>query len=405
MKLLTPVLSEQKQPDPIVALNWLAVLFWAILAVGAVCCFYLIQNSAGQGEPFAWFDGTSAWPSIAIILFAAFLSVHLIVKTHLDLRQNAAQLGEEFGIARNRDRIDIITLWKRYHLQFGLRNLISEKTSLFRGLVYPEAARIGDRIDIVALWELYLYRGRFWRRVVRAAPMTVLYIAALVSIMPLIGHFPTSPIRGEFPFHVLIGITICAFLFLTFFVIDAILLHEGFLLQLERKETYWPDATFLRFKYPIKPNRPSNESDLADYWDILLISKRTEAVGRLIYYPFVILSLLIVARLSCFDNWTWTPPLIAALSMHFLLALYAAWRLPKVATLYRDKVLERLRRRRRQALLHAEKIPEAIDTMIEEVQSTHQGAFSYLWEQPAIRALLLPSSGVGLATLLQYLPH
>jgi len=40
--------------------------------------------------------------------------------------------------------------------------------------------------------------------------------------------------------------------------------------------------------------------------------------------------------------------------------------------------------------------------MIEEVQSTHQGAFSYLWEQPAIRALLFPSGGIGLATLQKF---
>jgi hypothetical protein len=125
----------------------------------------------------------------------------------------------------------------------------------------------------------------------------------------------------------------------------------------------------------------------------------------MIYYPFIIFSLLIVARLNCFDNWAWTPALIIFLSMHFSLALYAAWQLPKVAMEYRDKVLERLKRRKRQALMFADKTPETIDTMIEEVQSTHQGAFSYVWEQPAIRALLLPSSGIGLATLLQYLPH
>jgi hypothetical protein len=203
----------------------------------------------------------------------------------------------------------------------------------------------------------------------------------------------------------LIFFTICLFLFLTFFVIDAIFLHEGFLLQLEKNETCWPDATFHRFEYSITPSRPLNERDLADYWDILLISKRTEAVGRLIYYPFIILSLLIVARLNCFDNWSWSPVVILILSMHFSLALYAAWRLPKAAREYRDKVLERLQRRRRQALMLAQRTPEAIDTLIEEVQSTHQGAFSYLWEQPAIRALLLPSGGIGLATLLQFLPH
>jgi hypothetical protein len=240
----------------------------------------------------------------------------------------------------------------------------------------------------------------------RAAPMTILYIAALFAMPPIIGEFPRPPIRGDFPFLFLIFFTtICAFLFLTFFVIDAILLHEGFLLQLGKRETCWPDATFRRFEYSITSSRPLNESDLADYWDILLISKRTEAVGRLIYYPFVILSLLIVARLRCFDNWTWSPVVIVVLSMHFSLALYAAWRLPKVARVYRDKVLERLKRRGRQALMLAQRTPEAIDTIIEEVQSTHQGAFSYLWEQPAIRALLLPSSGIGLATLLQFLPH
>ena len=117
----------------------------------------------------------------------------------------------------------------------------------------------------------------------------------------------------------------------------------------------------------------------------------------------MILSLLIVARLRIFDNWTWSVALIAAFSLHFSLALYAAWRLPMIAKRYRDKVLLRLKRRRRQALMRARRAPETIDTMIDEVQSTHRGAFSYLWEQPAIRALLFPSGGIGLATLLEYL--
>jgi hypothetical protein len=198
--------------------------------------------------------------------------------------------------------------------------------------------------------------------------------------------------------------TVIVFLLLTFFVIDAILLHEGFLKQLTEKKTYWPDATFERHRYSVNP-RPDNENDLADYWDILLIAKRTEVVGNQIYYPFVILLLLIVARLKYFDYWTWTPALIVAMPLHFSLALYAAWRLPVVAREYRDRVLERLKRRRRRALMAAQRIPEVSDTMIEDVQSTHQGAFSYLWDQPAIRALLLPSGGIGLATLLQYLPR
>ena len=400
MNIRTAV-SGWKQCDVIAAWNWLAVPICALLAVGFTCWFYIIENSSGRGEPFAWFDGISSWPSIAIILFAALLSVHFIAKAYFDLRRNAAMLAQEFGLTPEKTA----PLGKTSYFAWEStteKPRITDTSPVLTGW----EPNTEDRIDMVELWQRYLCRGQFLRRVFRAVPMTVLYIAALKVIMPLVGQFPVVPIRGDFPFHSLIMCTIRVFLFLTFFVIDAILLHEGFLLQLEKKETYWPDKTFQGFKYPFKPNRPINESDLADYWDILLISKRTEAVGRLFYYPFVILSLLIVARLSCFDNWTWTPALIMAFSMHFSLALYAAWRLPRVAGVYRDKVLARLKRRRRQALMMLEqRTPEAIDTMIEEVQSTRQGAYSYLWEQPAIRAFLLPSGGIGLATLLQFLPH
>jgi len=396
MTIRTAVSKGWKQRDVIAALNWSAVPVLAVLAAGLVFYFYFAQNPSGDGEPFAWFDGASAWPSIAIILFAGLLSVHFIVKSHLKLKQNASKLTAEFGLSGP----IAATSWFAWEVP-PLKPGITRASPVDPGTEVNSE----ERIDIVVLWGRYLCRGRFWRRVFRAAPMTILYIAALFFIKPLIGDFPRPPIRGHFLFVPLILATISAFVFLTFVVIDAILLHEGFLIQLGKTETCWPNDTFEKYEYSIKPTRPSNESDLADYWDILLISKRTEAVGSLIYYPFVILSLLIVARLNCFDNWTWSPALIAVYCLHFSLALYAAWRLPKTARSYRDRVLERLKRRKRQTLMCAQRIPEAVDTLIEEVQSTHQGAFSYLWEQPAIRALLLPSGGIGLATLLQFLPH
>lgn len=396
MNIRTVLLSmwKWKQRDTVVASSWLAMPVCAILTAGIVCGLYLVQNDSGRGEPFAWCDGASAWPSIAMLVFAALLSVHFIFKTCVDLRQNAAKLAAEFGL-KGTER--------------ETRTLLGWEIPLLKQVVTtgsPEVeATTEEKIDIEALWQRYLRRGRFWTRILRAAPMTGFYICALISILPLLGHFPAPPIRGSSSFFpALMFATVIVFLLLTFFVIDAILLHEGFLKQLTEKKTYWPDATFERHKYSVKP-RPDNENDLADYWDILLIAKRTEVVGNQIYYPFVILLLLIVARLKYFDNWTWTPALIVALSLHFSLALYAAWRLPVVAREYRDRVLERLKRRRRQALMAAQRIPEVSDTMIEDVQSTHQGAFSYLWDQPAIRALLLPSGGIGLATLLQYLPR
>jgi hypothetical protein len=394
MKIRTVLLRMWKQRDTVAASSWIAMPVCVILTAGIVFRLYLVQNDSGQGEPFAWCDGASAWPSIAMIVFAALLSVHFIFKTCFDLRQNAGKLTQEFGLKDTERETGTLLGWETP----PLKQVVTSSSS-------GVEATAEEKVDIEALWQHYLRRGQLWMRILRSAPMTGFYICALISILPLIGDFPAPPIRGSSSFFpVLMFATVIVFLLLTFFVIDAILLHEGFLKQLTEKKTYWPDATFEKHKYSVNP-RPDNENDLADYWDILLIAKRTEAVGNKIYYPFVILLFLIVARLKYFDNWTWTPALIVALSLHFSLALYAAWRLPVVAREYRDRVVGRLKRRKRQALMAAQRIPEVSDTMIEDVQSTHQGAFSYLWDQPAIRALLLPSGGIGLATLLQYLPR
>jgi hypothetical protein len=381
-----------------------AVAVCAILTAAVAFLLYAFENRDGTGEPFAWFDGASAWPSIAIYLFATLLAIHFIIKTNFDLKQNAVELTKEF-------KLELTAAYES-------ESPAPEQASFFgweappsrcvitraRGTSPARPARKEDKLDVVTLWQRYLCRGHFWMRLGRAAPMTLLYITALGFILSLIGTFPPPAIRGNFCFPCLILPALFAFLLLSFVVIDAILLHEGFLKQLASKRSYWPDATFEKYRYPFKPKRPSNEDELADFWDILLIAKRTEAVGNQIYYPFIILSLLIVARLTYFDNWTWRPILLVALSIHFAVALFAAWRLPRGARKYRDRVLARLKRRRRQALMVERRTREATDTIIEEIQSTHQGAFAYLWEQPGFRALLLPSSGI-LATLIQYLHH
>jgi hypothetical protein len=95
------------------------------------------------------------------------------------------------------------------------------------------------------------------------------------------------------------------------------------------------------------------------------------------------------------------------LALGFLLPLIGQFPVPPLRgnVYFIQCLIISIKRRRRQDLMLAQRLPEVTDTMIEEVQSNHQGAFSYLWEQPAIRALLLPSGGFGIATLLQYLPH
>jgi hypothetical protein len=147
----------------------LPIFICAVLAVGVVSCFYILEKNSGRGMSFAWFDGTSAWPSIGLIFFAAFLCIHFIARTHFKLRQNAAALSEEFA----------------------LRALIPEKTSLLAWEAPPLIAGNEDtpylqpRIDISILWQRYLSRGRFWRRMFRTIPMAIFYLSGLGAILPL----------------------------------------------------------------------------------------------------------------------------------------------------------------------------------------------------------------------------
>jgi hypothetical protein len=156
--------------------SWLAVPVCGILAVGVTCCSYAFENRLGDGEPFSWFEGVSAWPSIGIILFAAFLSIHFIVKTHFDLRHNETKLTEEFGF----------------------KDLIKATTPLVTWPNPPSnletRPRTEEKIDIVTLWERYLRLGRFQSRALRAVPMAILYMATIFVIAPLIGDFSNPPI-------------------------------------------------------------------------------------------------------------------------------------------------------------------------------------------------------------------
>ena len=121
--------------------------------------------------------------------------------------------------------------------------------------------------------------------------MTFFYLVALLIVIYLLGGYPRPPIRGLFPFESLIGVVACLFAFLTFLVIDAIALHAGFLGQLnqlsDEERTHWPPETVAKFRYSLKPDGPLDESDLSDYWNILFIARRTEAIGNLIIIPLL----------------------------------------------------------------------------------------------------------------------
>ena len=132
------------------------------------------------------------------------------------------------------------------------------------------------------------------------------------------------------------------------------------------------------------------------------MAQRTQVVAPLIWYPLIVLILLVVANFSFFDNWTWSASLVLIYAITAAWALGSAILLRRAAEQLRETALNDLRRFR---LLgqESETKRQTFDELIAEIRGLKTGAFAPLSEQPFIRAVLLPGGGLGLLAVGQRL--
>ena len=125
-------------------------------------------------------------------------------------------------------------------------------------------------------------------------------------------------------------------------------------------------------------------------------------VAPLIWYPLVVLTLMIVARLSFFDNWTWPASLVLVYAIIAAWVLGSAILLRRAAEQLRETALNDLRRFR---LLgqESEAKRQTFDELMAEIRDLKIGAFAPLTEQPFVRAALFPGAAFGLLTVCQRL--
>jgi hypothetical protein len=125
-------------------------------------------------------------------------------------------------------------------------------------------------------------------------------------------------------------------------------------------------------------------------------------VAPLIWYPLLILTLLVVARSSFFDNWTWPASLVLICAVTAAWALGSAILLRRAAEQLRETALNDLRRFRLLGREVAAK-RETFDELLAEIRDLKTGAFAPLTDQPFMRAVLFPGAGLGLLAVGQRL--
>jgi hypothetical protein len=349
------------------------------------------EHLSPGGEPFSILAGISVWPTELIRLAAAFLGFALVFKAVWDLQKDTDDLVKEFGLEHPRDFPPTLPL------HFGIQHF--ESDNLTEG--GPEH---GDQV-----WRRYNMFGlqlcRWWRCV----PLMLSYFVFAWFLFLACG-MPFMPGRGDASFimdKVAVFMTVIALIVVTFYVMDATRLCTRFIKILSLNGATWPTEKTEQFKKDDKLWKLSSEEQ-NEWTTIRFIARRTEAVGKMIYYPFLVLFLLIISRNHFFDAWKWPMSLIIIQGFNVSFALFSALHLRRTAEKARQKSLARLNERLSRELgsLTDGKTnsnrAEQIRLVIRLIENNDEGAFAPLSNQPIIGALAMPFGGASIMAAVEY---
>ena len=358
--------------------------FWLVCG-GPLIIFLvaLLAQYCAAEEPLAFFSGISIWPTEMLRLIALMLAIFFMIKASVDLRTNARKIEAEFSFTALP-----LTPFRWRHLGIG-----------FEHWQMKEPART-SRFSAEEAWHTYLCRNKFWPRVIRVGALFTLYFLFSFIIYRLFPP-PPAPARGEMAFQVdkvVFVLAAVGLMLLSFYVVDAIQLNSNFIRMFGREVTKWGRGVIDRSHR----SPPLTEKELSAYHEIFFVAQRTQVVAPLIWYPLIVLTLLVVATSSFFDNWTWPASLVLIYAITAAWALGSAILLRRAAEQLRETALNDLRRFRLMGH-EVDAKRQTFDELIAEIRDLKTGAFAPLTEQPFIRAILLPGGGLGLLAVGQRL--
>ena len=131
------------------------------------------------------------------------------------------------------------------------------------------------------------------------------------------------------------------------------------------------------------------------------LAKRTRGIARLIYFPFIALALLVVSRSELFDNFTWPWTLVVTQGLSAALIIGSVVSLRLAAEKARAVACEHLNAK----IIEAEGDQGAdgrakrLQKLVEQIDGLNEGAFAPWWNQPVVKAVLLPLLTYGGTTL------
>lgn len=403
-------------------------VYFVIVLLMCACAVALVWRLQGVqetgGETIAWFEGISAWPT-ELLHLAAVVAILWSLDVALDQVLNSLNEDTEWLCMPMLPRYTSAWAWLRHVSVMRWRR--------------PESRSS----DVALLWREYRWRGAGRPRMVRIAASYVgtavlalllwwVFSGGSANIAGILGgtRLIDVPVRGLYHQRLVLATLALILLLLPLSVVlvaDATLLVYRFVIHLDQGRSYYPRATLLRFAQGLgdaaraqlwcrtmqrQPHErtPDNAADgvhtlLDDWIDMQLVARRTSRIAPLVIGPFVVLGILLLARSRVFDNWSMTPAVALTASAYLLLLIFLSVLLKNAVENTRSHALEHMSADLR--WLKGQKGPLAelvapFEALIAEVRTMNGGALAGLFDQPMLKAVLIPLGSAGGAQLLDY---
>ncbi len=398
-----------------------SVSIQAATALSALLLLVLItrDHQNADGQPLTFSTGISVWPPTLIRLSALILAVVFAEKAIRKLDKNEVELERDYHITRTGKEpvqpSNTVADWRHGFLQH-LRRLEANLKGTFanwrQGPLWTHGA---DGADPVTLCQQYFKYERGGARLVRVAIWTATLFAFLLVIFQAT-EYPAISYRGSLSFWTATTVLYAAsfaVMFMILFTLDALLVCQRLADHLGRKpqrwnttieeSEYYREAKVRLWNQPTagkttegKPteDRLNPQADaLSELVTIRFIADRTRVVGRLIYLPFILLTVMLLARHHLIDTSYLPPAVIVVLAGFFLALLAAGTYLRRSAARMKQRALDRLQQQLSRTYRSGEGsgVKEQVEIIIEDVIAERRGAFRPISDDPLLGALAVPS--------------
>jgi hypothetical protein len=337
----------------------------AVVGIGLGVSMWWDTLYSTSGQALSFGNGSSAWPAQILRFTAAIVAMCSCIAVYYKKRIAFAIITRRFRFTRE-----------------------------------PLGEVPAGRICAMESWLDYT-RRRGWRKRFEDIFLPFgLYFLLCISIFEWSGGtMPFSPIRGHLVecWNIwLLMVAVVSFLYLTFVTIDTALRCRSFILKLGAAPTDYPESTRRHFA---RVNGNLDEAYLDEWIDIQLIAELTEYIGGMVYYPFFVFGLLLIARNESWAQWSWPVYLVSIFGFNLLLAVASVLILQLAAGQTKSLALANLKAKvkRLQNLAAPSKIESdstQAERLLDEIRQIRRGAFAKTWESPLFGAMLVPSGGL-----------